>query len=99
MDNCICGNSRETLRVQRLMKARRWLAIAGLATALSSSVMAAGALGPKDGGDLLPADLDRVRLGDSAPDFTLESDTGVPITLSDFRGHANVVLVFYRGRW
>lgn len=82
------------------MKARRWLAIAGLATALSSSVMAAaGALGPKDGGDLPPTHLDRVRLGDSAPDFTLESETGVPITLSDFRGHANVVLVFYRGRW
>jgi cytochrome oxidase Cu insertion factor (SCO1/SenC/PrrC family) len=83
-----------------VVKSRRWIAIAVLLAPLSFAGMAAaGVLGPKDGGDLSPTDLDRVRVGDPAPDFTLESETGVPITLSDFRGRANVVLVFYRGRW
>ena len=56
-------------------------------------------LGPTDGFDLPPVDLDRVRAGDVAPDFTLTSLAGPPVTLSDYRGEANVVLVFYRGHW
>lgn len=35
-------------------------------------------------------------VGAEAPDFTLESVWGDPITLSEYRGHKNVVLVFYR---
>lgn len=35
-----------------------------------------------------------VREGDPAPDFTLRSDTGEDITLSDFRGR-RVILYFY----
>lgn len=57
------------------------------------------ALGPVDGHDLPPSDLDRVQVGDTAPDFTLVSLAGPPVTLSDFRGEKNVVLVFYRGHW
>ncbi|MBT8488309.1 MAG: redoxin domain-containing protein [Gemmatimonadetes bacterium] len=57
------------------------------------------ALGPTDGFDLSPTDLDRVQEGDNAPDFTLTSLAGPPVTLSDFRGSANVILVFYRGHW
>lgn len=57
------------------------------------------ALGPTDGFDLSPTDLDRVQEGDMAPDFTLTSLAGPPVTLSDFRGSANVILVFYRGHW
>ena len=38
---------------------------------------------------LLPA------TGDLAPDFTLPDQNGAPVSLSDFRGHKNVVLVFY----
>lgn len=56
-------------------------------------------LGPKDGADLTPTDLDRVKVGQPAPDFTLENLGGTKITLSDFRGKKNVVLVFYRGHW
>lgn len=56
-------------------------------------------LGPTDGFDLPPVDLDRVQEGDVAPDFTLTSLAGPPVTLSDFRGEANVILVFYRGHW
>lgn len=56
-------------------------------------------LGPRDG-PLTPAtDLDRVKVGDMAPDFTLESLDGRRITLSSYRGNKNVVLVFYRGHW
>lgn len=57
------------------------------------------ALGPKDGRDLPPADLNRVQVGQPAPDFTLESLEGRPVTLADFRGKKRVVLVFYRGHW
>jgi len=57
------------------------------------------ALGPADGRDLPGSDLDRVQAGQPAPDFTLASLAGPPVTLSSFRGMKNVVLVFYRGHW
>jgi cytochrome oxidase Cu insertion factor (SCO1/SenC/PrrC family) len=56
-------------------------------------------LGPKDGIDLSPTDLQRIKVGQAAPDFTLEDMDGKTITLSDFRGKKTVVLVFYRGYW
>ena len=57
------------------------------------------ALGPVDGQDLPSTDLERVKDGDPAPDFSLASYAGPAVTLSDFRGEKNVVLVFYRGHW
>lgn len=57
------------------------------------------ALGPVDGHDLPPADLERVLAGSPAPDFTALSSTGQPITLSDYRGEKDVILFFYRGHW
>lgn len=56
-------------------------------------------LGPADGHDLPGVDLERIRVGEPAPDFTLESFDQGTLTLSDFRGEQNVVLVFYRGHW
>ena len=56
-------------------------------------------LGPVDGFDLPPTDLERVHAGVAAPDFTLQAFTGESVTLSDYRGVKNVVLVFYRGHW
>ena len=56
-------------------------------------------LGPKDGADLPPNDLERLQVGDAAPDFTLEDVDGRSVTLSSFRGKQWVVLVFYRGHW
>jgi cytochrome oxidase Cu insertion factor (SCO1/SenC/PrrC family) len=56
-------------------------------------------LGPVDGQELPPTDLERVAVGSSAPDFLLEDEKGNSITLSQFRGKDNVVLVFYRGHW
>lgn len=57
------------------------------------------ALGPADGHELPATDLERVRVGVEAPDFTLESHSHGRITLSDLRGEKTVVLVFYRGHW
>lgn len=57
------------------------------------------ALGPVDGHDMSAADLDRVQVGHTAPDFSLASLAGPVVTLSSFRGEKNVVLVFYRGHW
>ena len=56
-------------------------------------------LGPKDGADLSPTDLERVKVGDKVPDFTLEDMEGQKITLSEVYSKRNVVLVFYRGQW
>ncbi len=36
-----------------------------------------------------------VNIGDVAPDFTLPSQTGAKVSLSDFRGQKNVVVYFY----
>lgn len=32
-----------------------------------------------------------------APDFTLDTFAGEPVTLSSYRGHKHVILVFNRG--
>lgn len=56
-------------------------------------------LGPADGHDLPAQDLERIQVGEPAPDFTLASLDQGPVTLSDFRGEKEVVLVFYRGHW
>ena len=56
-------------------------------------------LGPTDGHDLPGADLERVKVGDLAPDFSLTSLSGPVVTLSELRGVKDVVLVFYRGHW
>ncbi len=66
---------------------------------VSAATSPAIALGPVDGEGLAATDLERVKVGDPAPDFTLETETGAPVTLSQFRGKKSVVLVFYRGHW
>lgn len=40
-----------------------------------------------------------VAVGEAAPDFTLQDQSGHTVTLSDARGKSPVVLVFYRGYW
>ncbi len=39
----------------------------------------------------------KVQLNTQAPDFTLADYTGQLVTLSEFQGHKNVLLVFNRG--
>ncbi len=40
-----------------------------------------------------------LRVGESAPEFTLPDASGAPVSLASFRQRAPVVLVFYRGYW
>lgn len=56
-------------------------------------------LGPVDGFDLPAVDTGRVGVGDPAPDFALATFRGDTVTLSEFRGEREVLLVFYRGSW
>ncbi len=69
-----------------------------LILALFAAFCFAQQFGPRDGAGLPPSDLDRVRPGLPAPDFSLPTGDGRAFSLSDFRGK-NVVLVFYRGHW
>lgn len=51
-------------------------------------------------GTLKPVDSElKVSVGEMAPDFTLESVSGTPVTLSDFRGRMNVMLSFVPAAW
>ncbi len=65
----------------------------------AAEIAAEPTLGPVDGHELSPTDLDRVQVGELAPDFTLTALNGPAVSLSDYRGEKNVVLVFYRGHW
>jgi len=66
---------------------------------LVSASIAAPQLGPPNNIKLGPYDLNRVKVGDKAPDFTLEDTNQKRIKLSDFCGKKSVVLIFYRGYW
>ena len=79
------------------MIARVFLAVAFALVLLLPSAFAQ--LGPKDGANLAATDLDRIKVSQAAPDFTLENMDGKPVSLSDFRVKKSVVLVFYRGQW
>jgi peroxiredoxin len=53
----------------------------------------------KDGVKPVATDLERVKVGEPAPDFTLEDSEGKNVSLADYRGKKSVVLIFYRGHW
>ena len=74
-------------------------ALAAAVLAFTPAAAQAPRLGPADGRDLPPIDVDRVRVGAMAPDFVLAEYGGDTFTLSSLRGSRNVVLVFYRGWW
>ena len=79
------------------MRCATLLFTASIALPLHAQTMAM--LGPMDGRELAPTDIERVAIGTRAPDFTLRNMDGATTTLSSFRGKKNVVLVFYRGYW
>ena len=66
---------------------------------LIASTTALAQLGPKDGADLSPTDLNRIKVEQAAPDFSLEDINGKTTTLSELRDKKTVILVFYRGYW
>jgi peroxiredoxin (alkyl hydroperoxide reductase subunit C) len=51
-------------------------------------------MGPKEEVKQPATDLDRVKVGQPAPEFTLEDSEGKNVSLADYRGKKNVVLVF-----
>lgn len=67
--------------------------------ALTLTASAQTKLGPKDDAKLTASDLTRIKVGEAAPDFTLEDQDGKPVSLSDYQNKKTVVLVFYRGYW
>ena len=75
------------------------LTLAALVLAGTVSAAAFAQLGPKDAVTQPATDIDRIKVGQAAPDFTLEDSDGKAISLSDFLGKKSVVLVFYRGYW
>ena len=75
------------------------LTFAALVLAGTMSATALAQLGPRDSTTLPATEIDRVKVGQPAPDFTLEDSDGKAISLSDFRAKKSVVLVFYRGYW
>lgn len=72
---------------------------AALTVACAGGEQAPLQLGPVDGFDLAPTEIERVAAGTVAPDFSLVAMNGDTLTLSGFHGRKNVVLVFYRGHW
>jgi cytochrome oxidase Cu insertion factor (SCO1/SenC/PrrC family) len=73
--------------------------LAAFFTVFISNTIVLAQLGPKDGADLSPTDLNRIKVGQPAPNFSLEDAGGKTIALSEFRDKKTVVLVFYRGYW
>jgi peroxiredoxin len=61
------------------------LSLALLGATLVTSVFAQPVQPPKT----------HLKVGDMAPDFTLNATTGGKVTLSEFRGKFNVVLAFF----
>lgn len=82
----------------KLRKTLGWIMLGALLLG-TGLVWAQTKLGPSDGQTLPPSDLNRVKVGDVAPDFTLEKEAGKTVTLSSYRGKKSLVLVFYRGHW
>ncbi len=78
-----------------------FLILAGVAVSAACDAMPRERImmGPHDGLDLPAVDTGRVKVGDVAPDFSAVTYDGPVVTLSDYRGEKNVVLVFYRGHW
>jgi cytochrome oxidase Cu insertion factor (SCO1/SenC/PrrC family) len=76
----------------------RWL-MAGLIAGVLAANPLFAQLGPKDPTNGSATELERIKVGQAAPDFALENVEGQAVNLSDFRGKKAVVLVFYRGYW
>ncbi len=65
--------------------ARRTALALAVALALSTAALAQQAAPPST----------HLKVGDAAPDFTLNDHNNKPVKLSDFKGKKNVVLAFY----
>jgi hypothetical protein len=87
------------IRPTRIARAAALGGILVLAAACADEPPPPVQLGPHDGLDLPPVEPERVAVGDVAPDFTLRAHDARTITLSDYHGSRDILLVFYRGHW
>ena len=88
--------------VTRIKTLRNLLVASTLLFALGAPLLSQAQqpqLGPLDGEGLPPTDIDRVQVGQLAPDFRLVDVKGSIHQLSQYRGKKNIVLVVYRGYW
>jgi peroxiredoxin len=60
-----------------------------------SAALAGGLIGQNAAPQAVQPPKTNLKVGDMAPDFTLPSTAGKPVTLSDFRGKSAVVLAFF----
>jgi cytochrome oxidase Cu insertion factor (SCO1/SenC/PrrC family) len=72
----------------------RWSKITAVRTLLLSLLVAAS-LTPSFAADKEQLPTPKIKVGDTAPDFTLEDQNGNKVSLRDFRGRKNVALAFY----
>jgi cytochrome oxidase Cu insertion factor (SCO1/SenC/PrrC family) len=59
------------------------------------SVLILGITPPSRAADQTSPPEPKIKVGDTAPDFSLPDQMGKQVKLSDFRGKKNVVLAFY----
>jgi len=60
------------------------------------ALLVAGSLTPAFAADKSePMPTPKIKVGDIAPDFTLEDQNGNKVSLHEFRGKKNVALAFY----
>ena len=62
-------------------------------TKLWTALLVLASLTPSLAGN--PAPAPKIKVGDTAPDFTLEDQNGKKVSLHEFRGKKNVALAFY----
>lgn len=70
---------------------KKRIAVAGLAILM----LVAGAAAQAKPATAEPTPEPKIKIGDTAPDFTLLDQNRKPVKLSDFRGKKSVVLAFY----
>lgn len=71
-----------------------------LAVGLGLAVVA-GVLTPRPTAaeETAPARVERIAVGQEAPDFTLTSSDGKTYSPSTLRGEKNLLMIFFRGTW
>ena len=74
---------------------RKLVLVLGSSMLAFAAAGAAQAQGPAD----RPAQAAIVKVGDSAPDFSLPASDGKTYHLADLRGRKRLVLVIFRGVW
>ena len=64
-------------------------------TKLWTALLVLASLTPSLAGNSDTTPAPKIKVGDTAPDFTLEDQNGKKVSLHDFRGKKNVALAFY----